>query len=122
MQLTMLDTQPRSYSMAVSATGASRLLFINAQVPLDEKEQVPEGFESQCRLAWRNLEAVLESAGMTVGNLVKINIFLADRNDREANARIRHEMLGDHAPAQTIIVTGIYDEEWLVAIDGIAAA
>ncbi|MGW4795522.1 RidA family protein [Nonomuraea sp. MG754425] len=116
-----MDIDPRSYSNCVSVTEFNRLLFVTAQVPLDDDGKVPEGFDAQCRLAWRNLLAVLESAGMGAENLVKISVFLADRGDREANARIRHEVLGEHAPAQCIVVAGIYDEEWLVAIDAVAA-
>ena len=41
---------------------------------------------------------------------------------RAANAAVRKEVLGAHAPALTIIITGIYDEEWLLEIEAIAAA
>jgi 2-iminobutanoate/2-iminopropanoate deaminase len=54
--------------------------------------------------------------------LTKVTIFLSDRRYREANARIRHEILGDHSPALTIIITGIYDETWLLEIEAVAAA
>jgi enamine deaminase RidA (YjgF/YER057c/UK114 family) len=58
---------------------------------------------------------------MTERNLVKITIFLSDRRYRDTNARIRNEVLGDHCPALTIIITGIYDEAWLLEIEAIAA-
>ena len=44
------------------------------------------------------------------------------RQYRAANAAVRKEVLGAHAPALTIIITGIYDEEWLLEIEAIAAA
>lgn len=59
---------------------------------------------------------------MTERNLVKVTVFLSDRAYREANAAIRAETLGDHRPALTVIITGIYDERWLVEIEAIAAA
>jgi 2-iminobutanoate/2-iminopropanoate deaminase len=31
-------------------------------------------------------------------------------------------VLGDHSPALTIIITGIYDEAWLLEIEAIAVA
>ncbi|GAA1563633.1 RidA family protein [Actinomadura kijaniata] len=103
-------------------TDATRLVFVSGQVPEDETGHVPEDFDSQCRLAWRNVLSVLEAADMTVRNLVKVTVFLSDRRYREANARIRHEVLGDHSPALTIIITGIYDEAWLLEIEAVAAA
>lgn len=47
---------------------------------------------------------------------------LSDRQYRAANAAVRKEVLGAHTPALTIIITGIYDEEWLLEIEAIAAA
>lgn len=122
MQLVGIDPQPRSYAQGALLSGAERLLYVSGQVPEDQNETVPADFESQCRLAWRNVLAVLAEADMTERNLVKVTVFLSDRRFREANARIRHEVLGDHAPALTIIITGIYDEAWLLEIEAIAAA
>jgi hypothetical protein len=35
---------------------------------------------------------------------------------------VRQEVLGTHRPALTVIITGIYDERWLLEIEAIAAA
>jgi enamine deaminase RidA (YjgF/YER057c/UK114 family) len=122
VQITTLDPQPRSYGQGTLVTGATRLLFISGQVPEDDDGHVPDDFDDQCRLAWRNVLSVLRAADMTVRDLVKVTVFLSDRRHREANARIRHEVLGDHAPALTVIITGIYDEVWSLEIEGVAAA
>ena len=122
VQITTLDPQPRSYGQGALVTDASRLVFISGQVPEDNEGGVPDDFDGQCRLAWRNLLSVLEAADMTVRNLAKLTVFLSDRRYREANARIRHEVLGDHSPALTVIITGIYDETWLLEIEAVAAA
>jgi enamine deaminase RidA (YjgF/YER057c/UK114 family) len=120
VQVTSLDPQPRSYAQGALVTGASQTLFISGQVPEADDGSVPEDFDAQCRLAWRNLLAVLSHAGMAVHNLAKVTVFLSDRQYREANARIRHEILGGHSPALTVIMTGIYDEAWLLEIEAIA--
>ncbi len=122
VQLTSLDPQPRSYAQGALLTGADRILYISGQVPETPDGTVPDNFDAQCRLAWHNVLTVLEGADLTERNLVKVTIFLADRRYREANARIRHEVLGDHHPALTIIITGIYEESWLLEIEAIAAA
>ena len=120
--VTSIDPQPRSYAQGALLTGFDRVLFVSGQVPEASDGTVPEGFDEQCRLAWHNVLAVLGKAGMTERNLVKVTVFLSDRRYREANARIRHEILGDHEPALTIIITGIYDESWLLEIEATAAA
>ncbi|MET8154593.1 RidA family protein [Actinoplanes sp. NPDC049668] len=122
MQVTSLSPQPRSYAQGALVTGASRMLFISGQVPVAVEGGVPDDFDAQCRLAWQNVLALLDDAGMAVHNLAKVTIFLSDRRYREANAKIRHEVLGGHSPALTVIITGIYDEAWLLEIEAIAVA
>jgi 2-iminobutanoate/2-iminopropanoate deaminase len=113
-----------SYALAheITVPTVTRVLYISGQVPEDENGQVPAGFGDQCRLAWANVEAQLRAAGMTLDHLVKVTVFLADREHRQENYRVRQEVLGDRSPALTIIITGIYDERWLLEIEGIAAA
>ncbi|MEU4449371.1 RidA family protein [Actinosynnema sp. NPDC050801] len=106
----------------VLVTGAQRWLFVTAQPPFTDGETVPDGFDAQCRQAWRNVLAVLAEAGMGVPNIVKVGIYLASRDDREANSMIRQEILGDHRASMSIIVADMWDESWLVEIDAVAAA
>ncbi|WP_422734211.1 RidA family protein [Micromonospora sp. WMMD558] len=109
-----------NYTHGTVVTGARRMLFVSGQVPWAEEGKVPEDFESQCRLTWRNVLAVLAEAGMVVRNLAKVTIYLSDRKYREANGRIRAEILGEHKPALTIIITDIYSEDWLLEIEAVA--
>jgi enamine deaminase RidA (YjgF/YER057c/UK114 family) len=90
------------------------------QPPRAVEAPVPEAFEDQCRLAWANVERVLVAVGLTFRHLAKVTVFLADRAYREANSHIRAEVLGDHRPAVTIIITGIYSEQWLLQIEAVA--
>jgi len=110
-----------AYASAYEVSGAKRTIYISGQVPERPDGSLPEGFEAQCRQVWANLDAVLASAGMTRADLVKLTIYLSDRRDRETNARVRRELLGDHLPALTIIIAGIYDPVWLLEIEAIAA-
>src|SRR5262245_62669259 len=111
-----------SYAQAHEVTNASRLLFISGQVPADSDDHVPADFKSQCRLVWANVEAQLKAAGMTLDNLVKVTTFLSDRRYRQENYEVRMGVLGERSPALTVIITGIYDEAWLLEIEAIAAA
>jgi 2-iminobutanoate/2-iminopropanoate deaminase len=111
-----------SYCQAHEVSAFSRLLFVSGQVPADAAGKVPPDFRSQCRLAWANVKAQLDAAGMSLDDLVKVTIFLADRRWRGENAEVRREVLGERTPALTIIITGIYDEAWLLEIEAVAAA
>lgn len=59
--------------------------------------------------------------GMGLSDLGKVTTFLSGRAYREENSAIRRQVLGDHAPALTVIITGIHDEAWLLEIEAVAA-
>lgn len=111
-----------AYAQACLVTDASRLLFVSGQVPEDADGRIPDDYPSQYRLAWRNVEAQLEAAGMSFDNLVKVTIFLSDRSLIAQSAGLRQGILGDRSPALTIILAGIYNSAWLLEIEAIAAA
>ena len=110
------------YSQALEVLGAQRLLFVSGQVPETAAGVVPPDFEDQARLAWANVGAQLEAAGMTMVNLVKVTTFLSSRDFDLANREVRKEVLGAHSPALTVIITGIFDEKWLLEIEAVAVA
>jgi enamine deaminase RidA (YjgF/YER057c/UK114 family) len=110
------------YANAVEVRDARRLLFVSGQIPVSADGHVPSGFEAQCRLVWANVLACLREADMDVENLVKVTTFLSDRGHADVNSAVRREVLGDHRPALTVVLAGIFDEGWLLEIEAIAAA
>ena len=117
------ETAPEAaggYAQAVEVAGASRTLYVSGQIPVDRAGHCPADFDGQCRLAWANVLAQLGAVGMGVGNLAKVTTFLADRRHTLENRAVRNEVLGDHRPALTVIVTGIFDESWLIEIEAVA--
>ncbi len=110
------------YVQAREIAGQSRVLFISGQTPVDIDGKVPEGFEAQCRLVWRNVEAQLRAAGMTLDNLVMSRTYLSDRRYALPNRTIRNEVLGARETAVTVVIAGIFDENWLLEIEAVAAA
>ena len=84
-----------NYAHGVQVDGAQRMVFVSGQVPWgNEHGRVPETFEAQCRMVWRNVLSVLAEAGMGIRNLVKVTTYLSDRQYRALNSKIREEVLG----------------------------
>jgi 2-iminobutanoate/2-iminopropanoate deaminase len=110
------------YSQALEIVGAQRLLFISGQIPESIDGEIPVDFPAQARLAWRNVLAQLEAAGMSMTNLLKVTVFLSSRDFAIPNREIRQEVLGSHSPALTVIIAGIFDKRWLLEIEAVAAA
>ena len=111
-----------TYAQAVEVSGATRFVFISGQIPVAVDGSVPDSFEDQARLAWANVTAQLRAAGMTLDNLVKVTIFLSDRKYIADYRRTRDEALGGRRVGLTTIITGIFDEKWLLEIEAVAAA
>jgi 2-iminobutanoate/2-iminopropanoate deaminase len=123
MQRRPINPTDISYAQAHEVTEPSRILFVSGQVPEGPNGFVPKDFKSQCRLTWANIEVQLKAAGMTLANLAKVTVFLSDRKYRRENFEVRTEVLGKSiSPALTIVITGIYDEAWLLEIEAIALA
>lgn|SRR5690554_4747279 len=109
------------YAQAMEVTGAERILFVSGQIPAGPDGSVPESSEDQARLAWRNVFAQLAAAGMGLDNLVKVTIFLSDRRYIPEYRKVRQEVLKGREIGLTTIITGIFDEKWLLEIEAIAA-
>ena len=110
------------YTQGLEVSHPSRWLVVSGQVPVPLDGPVPTDAEEQCRVIWRHIAAVLESASMGLGDIVKVTAYLGDRSVAPANARVRSEVLGDHRPALTVVVTEIFDPAWLLEIEVLAAA
>lgn len=109
------------YSQAVKIEDFKKLLFISGQIPVSDDDKVPETFEEQARLVWRNIDAQLKAAGMSKADLVKVTTFLSDRHHATANREIRSEYLGAIAPAMSVVICAIFDEKWMLEVEAIAA-
>jgi len=111
-----------AYPQAVEVTGPSRWLWLSGQIPVAPDGSLATDFTGQCEQVWDNIETQLAAAGMTLDNLVKVSTFLSDRRHALENREVRVRRLAGRQPALTVIVTGIFDEAWLVEIEAVAAA
>ena len=111
-----------AYPQAVEVTGPSRWLYLSGQIPVAPDGSLSPDFTAQCEQVWDNVETQLAAAGMTLDNLVKVTTFLSDRCYALENREVRMRRLSGRQPALTVIVTGIFDEAWLVEIEAVAAA
>lgn len=120
----ILNSEPGSaFCHAREVSDFKRLLFISGQIPVDKNQKVPADFKGQARVVWANIIEQLKAGGMSLDDLVKITVFLSDRRYRKDSYEVRKEILGDRPPpAITVVITGIYDEAWLLEIEAVAAA
>src|SRR5665213_1683568 len=101
------SAQPKGpYSLGVEVPPNARWLAIAGQVPLAADGSVPQGIKAQSEQVWRNILNVLESAGMGVENLVKVNHYLTKPESIPGYGEVRSRLLGAARPASTMVVVG----------------
>ena len=108
------------YSHAVRV---GNTLYVSGQVPRDPDNRIVDGdIEAQVRQVFANLQAVLEAAGASFRNVVKMTTYLTDRSDFETWRRVRAEILAEPYPASTLVVVeALSYPEYAVEIEVVAA-
>lgn len=82
---------------------AGDLVFTAGQIGIVDGALVPGGLEAETRQALDNLQEVLATAGATLGDVVKVTVFLADMGDFAAMNSIYSERFGEHRPARSAV-------------------
>lgn len=110
------------YSHGVEVPAGHRLMLCSGQLSITTDDQIPESSEEQTELCFQNVAAVLESAGMGLADIVRINAFVTDRAHLPGYMKVRDRLFADPAPASTLmIVSGFAREAFKVEIEVIAA-
>jgi enamine deaminase RidA (YjgF/YER057c/UK114 family) len=111
-----------SYSNGVEVPPNARWLHVAGQVALRRDGSVPSTIEEQTEVCWRNVLAILESAGMKVTDVVKMTQYLTRLDNFPAYAATRAKFLGGHRPASTgLIISSLIRPEFLVEVEAVAA-
>ncbi|MFA6789277.1 MAG: RidA family protein [Arcobacteraceae bacterium] len=106
------------YSQAIKANG---MVFTSGQIALTPSgELVENDIKKQTRQVLTNLQHVLEEAGCTLSDVVKVTIYLEDMHDFGVVNVIYAEYFGEHKPARSTVAVKTLPKNVLVEIDVIA--
>lgn len=107
------------YSQAIQAGG---LVFVSGQIPLDLEGKIVEGgIEEQTIQVLENLKAVLEAAGLGLGDAVRTTVYLQDLKDFNAFNGIYGRYFPDHPPARACVEVSALPRGARVEITAVAA-
>jgi 2-iminobutanoate/2-iminopropanoate deaminase len=110
------------YSLAIEVPPNARWLHISGQVGTAPDGTVPADASGQAANCWRNILSILADGGMTVGDLVKVTVFLTREQDIPAYREARDRALGDARPASTLLVVSkLASPSFLVEVEATAA-
>ena len=106
------------YSQAIDA-GA--FVFVSGQIPVNPADgTIPATIEEQTAQSIANLTAILAEAGLTLDNVVKTTVFLADMNDFAAMNSVYAEKFTAPFPARSAVAVRELPKQVLIEIEVIA--
>ena len=118
--------RPSGFSHGILTTGG-RLLFLAGQTASDAEGQIvaPGDIVAQYEQVLRNLRSVVEAAGGTMQDIVKLTIFVGDRDDYRAHLKplglVHRAYFGNHYPATALLeISRFFQDGALIEIEGIA--
>lgn len=110
------------YSHGAEVRAGSRLIYLAGQAGVAPDGTIPEDFETQTENTFRNIEAILNDAGMGLENIIKATTFILDPDNLPKMRDVRNRILGDHRPAHTLlIVSRLAYPEFQIEVECVAA-
>ncbi len=106
------------YSQAIDL---GNMVFISGQIPVNPATgEIPEGIKAQTAQSIANIKAILAEAGLTIDDVVKTTVFLADMADFTAMNEVYAESFTAPFPARSAVAVRELPKQVLVEIETIA--
>ena len=107
------------YSQAIEVNG---FVYTSGQLPIDPAtgEFAGSDIKSQAEQSLKNVKAILEEAGLTMKNVVKTTVFLADMADFAAMNEVYSAYFSEPYPARSAVAVKTLPKGALVEIECVA--
>ncbi|MDP3981653.1 MAG: Rid family detoxifying hydrolase [Chlamydiota bacterium] len=108
------------YSQAVIA---GNFVFVSGQIPLDPMNGniVQGGIKEQTERVLLNIEAVLQSAGLSIEHIVKMEVFMTNIGlFQEMNEAYQEKINGDVKPARYVVEVSRLPKDVMIEIACVA--
>ena len=107
------------YSQAIQV---ENLVYTSGQIPIDPATGVfvEGGIKAQTRQSLLNVKAILEEAGLTMSDVVKTTVFMADMNDFSDMNTVYAEFFAEPYPARSAVAVKTLPKGALVEIEAVA--
>ncbi|MDO8522056.1 MAG: RidA family protein [bacterium] len=116
------DKAPKAIGPYSQAVVAGNLVFCSGQIPTDPAtgEFVKGGIKEQTEQIFKNLEEVLQAAGVGFDSVASVNIYLRDINDFKDMNEVYAETFGEHKPARATVGVSALPKNALIEISCVA--
>lgn len=114
---------PYGFSQAWKVDGAKTVIFVSGQSSTSADGEVMHAgdFKAQVRLTFENLRTVLEKAGASLDNVVKLGSYFVGIENLPDYGAVQAEFFKGKTPAQTAVgVAGLALPGMLIEVEAIA--
>lgn len=96
---------PQDLGPCTQSVAFSHYNNISAQLPVDTKtgKLVSGDIQAQARQCLTNIQAIVQSIGHVMDDMVKVTLFLKDMGDLEAVDAVYREFFPHHLPTRTVL-------------------
>jgi reactive intermediate/imine deaminase len=117
------DMAPAAVGAYSQATSDGETVFTAGQIPLTPDGDLLDGepIETQTRQCLENVEAILDEAGLTAQDVLKVTVYLDDIDDFEAMDDAYEEYFLDNPPARSAVGVAALPRGVGVEIEAIAS-
>ena len=107
------------YSQAVLTGG---LLFVSGQLPVDPQTRklVSASIEEETIRTLTNVRHIVEAAGVSITDVVKVTIYVADIADWPRINEAYAGFFGDHRPARVVVPVGPLHHGARIEVEAVA--
>jgi reactive intermediate/imine deaminase len=104
-EIIFTDKAPKAIGTYSQAIKVNNTVYISGQIPLlpDTMEVLEGSVEEQIHQVFKNLQAIIEAAGGTFENVVKLNIFLTDLSNFPTVNQVMSQYFAEPYPARAAI-------------------
>ncbi len=95
--------------------------YVAGQVGFDKDDKLADNIEDQTRQTLENLKKLLAKGGLGLENVVKVGVYLVNKEDFADFNKVYSEYFKNDKPVRTTIFCGLAKPEFLVEIDAIAS-
>ena len=99
------ENAPRPVGPYSQAVRAGNFLFISGQIPIDPStgKLIEGSFEDKVKRVLDNIKAIVEAAGGTLDDIVKVTVYIRDINKFSEFNKIYAEYFRSRPPARVVI-------------------
>jgi len=109
--------------MSAGVVASGPLIFISGQIALNSEGVIvgEDDFPAQVNQVMKNFEAVLRDGGATFRDVVKVSVFLSDRQYLSIWRELRGNYFSEPFPASTLVIAQLISPSLLIEVEAVAS-